>query len=505
MFKLNKKELLTILIIIILSLIGIITFWGTQGHILTDTGREFFIPEQMLNGQVLYKDIFNIYGALAYQINMLLYKFFGVNTLTLHIAGNIVGLGIIVLIYLVSRQILDRFYSILVSLVSIVIGIFKIGIFNYTVPYSFAVTYGLFCALIALYFICLFLKKEDKKYLYFSVFFAGSAFALKYDFALFLLIYPIICYLKNESIKTLLNLILVGLIIPICSFFTVFISGVNFNDFLNNVELFKQIAQAPSLTYFYKQAGVYLTWNKIISSPIYMYIGCLTLFLFFLKCKNIIKDKYSFIILLSIFFLSIKSLFLCDFHSYGLYSFPFLLIALFLLLSKYCFTNQRILKIVALICFLIFTVVFTNESLEKRKLLASKIETSKGWISSISENSSSHFLVNIILSKTKKTDKIAILPEGHLINFLTDRESDNYYGNLIPMYVEAFGEEKIINHYKNNQPEYFILTDRNMREYGKQYICSDYAQNLCTWILENYHVVYRIDGEPQYLMLRKNK
>ena len=118
-------------------------------------------------------------------------------------------------------------------------------------------------------------------------------------------------------------------------------------------------------------------------------------------------------------------------------------------------------------------MVFTNESLEKRKLLASKIKTSKGWISSISENSSSHFLVNIILSKTKKTDKIVILPEGHLINFLTDRESDNYYGNLIPMYVEAFGEEKIINHYKNNQPEYFILTDRNMREYGKQYICSE--------------------------------
>ena len=133
-----------------------------------------------------------------------------------------------------------------------------------------------------------------------------------------------------------------------------------------------------------------------------------------------------------------------------------------------------------------------------------KIKTDKGWISTASEKSSSKLLVDIILNKTEKTDKIVILPEGHMINFLTDRMSDNFYGNLIPMYVEAFGEDVIINHYKKNKPEYFILTDRDTSEYGKRYICTDYAQNLCSWILENYHVVYKIDGEPQYLVLRKN-
>ena len=87
--KWDKKEFVSFLIVIFLALIGIVLFWGKQGHILVDTGREFYIPEQMLSGQVLYKDIFNIYGALAYQINSLLFKIFGVGTLTLHVVGNI--------------------------------------------------------------------------------------------------------------------------------------------------------------------------------------------------------------------------------------------------------------------------------------------------------------------------------------------------------------------------------------------------------------------------------
>ncbi len=505
MNKIDKKEIFTFFSVILFTIIGIFIFWGTQGHIEVDTGREFYIPEQMLKGQALYKDIFNIYGALAYQINALLYNFWGVNTLTLHIAGNIVGLGIIALIYLVSRQILDRFYSVVISVVAIVIGIFKMGIFNYTVPYSFAVTYGLLSALIALYFISLFLKKEDKKYLYLSVFFAGTAFALKYDFAPFLLIYPIICYLQKENIKTFFKLVLIGLIVPFVSFLIVFLSGVNFNDFLNNVELFRKIAQAPSLTTFYLTTGVYVTFKNFFFNPLSWYIGVVTLILFLIKYKQIQKNKYHLIVLLSYFLLSLKALFICNLGRYGIYSFPFLLMALFLILSKYYFKNFKYLKlIIVIVCIIAFYVPLKNQ-INDRLLYLSKTVTSKGWISSASNKTSSKLLIDIILKNTNTADKIVILPEGHMINFLTGRLSDNYYGNLIPMYVETFGEKEIIEHYNQNKPEYFILTDRDTKEYGRQYICTDYAQNLCTWILENYHVVYRIDGEPQYLMLRKNQ
>ena len=504
MEKNNKIELFSFLGVMLLATIGVFTFWGLQGHVAVDSGREFYIPEQMLGGQVLYKDIFNIYGAFAYQINMVLYKLFGANTLTLHVFGNIVGLGIIALIYLSARQFLDRFYSILVAVVSIIIGIFKMEIFNYTVPYSFAVIYGMFCALISFYLMCSYYKNDDKKYLYYSVFFAGVAFALKYDFAPFLLVYPVICCIKKESVKTFIKLILIGLIIPVLSIGAVFLAGFGFNDFLVNIDLFRRISQAPSLTSFYQETGVYLTLNNFFFKPLFYYIGIVSLALFLVKSKKIFLDKYYFVVLLALFLLSTKSLFICNLKLYGIYSAPFLLMALILILSRYYFVRFKYLKV--LIVFLCVGCFFNSliKEFNYKNLYSMKIKTDKGWISTASEKSSSKLLVDIILNKTEKTDKIVILPEGHMINFLTDRMSDNFYGNLIPMYVEAFGEDVIINHYKKNKPEYFILTDRDTSEYGKQYICTDYAQNLCSWILENYHVVYKIDGEPQYLVLRKN-
>ena len=62
-------------------------FYGKQDVYLVDVGREAYIPWQMLKGQLLYKDIFNVYGALGYQINAILYYIFGVHLNTLYFAG----------------------------------------------------------------------------------------------------------------------------------------------------------------------------------------------------------------------------------------------------------------------------------------------------------------------------------------------------------------------------------------------------------------------------------
>ena len=43
----DKKELLSFLGVIVFALIGLFLFWGRQGDIATDTGREFYIPEQI--------------------------------------------------------------------------------------------------------------------------------------------------------------------------------------------------------------------------------------------------------------------------------------------------------------------------------------------------------------------------------------------------------------------------------------------------------------------------
>ena len=133
-----------------------------------------------------------------------------------------------------------------------------------------------------------------------------------------------------------------------------------------------------------------------------------------------------------------------------------------------------------------------------------KVQTPKGVMLFGRETHPTRLLLDIVSNKTKKDDSVVILPEGHIINFLTDRKTDDMYSNLIPMYVEAFGEKKIIEHYRQNMPTYFVISTENYSVYGKTFFCKDYALNFCSWVFNNYHLEYKIIGMPSYFVLRKN-
>ena len=60
--------------------------------ILSDRGREFLIPQEILNGQVPYKDISLIYFPLGFYINAMLYKLFGISIDTLLISQMILSI-----------------------------------------------------------------------------------------------------------------------------------------------------------------------------------------------------------------------------------------------------------------------------------------------------------------------------------------------------------------------------------------------------------------------------
>jgi len=112
-------------------------------------------------------------------------------------------------------------------------------------------------------------------------------------------------------------------------------------------------------------------------------------------------------------------------------------------------------------------------------------------------------LIKYIQSNTKKTDTIVIFPEGLLINFLTDRKSDNYYNSLIPLYVETFGEDDIIEHFKKTKPEYIIFNSWNNEEYYFKYICNDYALSFCDFVAKNYTKEKLIDEGFRYLIFKR--
>jgi len=77
MEKFRKSEYFPLTLLALVFVLFIPFFWLHQGILTIDTGRELYIPSRILSGELLYKDILNIYGALAYQINALLFAFSG--------------------------------------------------------------------------------------------------------------------------------------------------------------------------------------------------------------------------------------------------------------------------------------------------------------------------------------------------------------------------------------------------------------------------------------------
>ena len=89
------------------------------------------------------------------------------------------------------------------------------------------------------------------------------------------------------------------------------------------------------------------------------------------------------------------------------------------------------------------------------------------------------------------------------INFLTNTQSDGFYNSFLPLYAETFGEEKFIEHYKTNMPEYFIFNNLNMKDYYFEYICKDYGLKFCAFVQENYLLDKVIDNNFRYLIFKR--
>ena len=69
-FNKYKSIILPLILLLIFAVCTALT-WGKWGHIIYDCFREAVVPQALLDGKVLYRDITNLYPPLAYQFNAL--------------------------------------------------------------------------------------------------------------------------------------------------------------------------------------------------------------------------------------------------------------------------------------------------------------------------------------------------------------------------------------------------------------------------------------------------
>ncbi len=507
-----------VILINLLLLVCFIIFYGQFGNVFVDCFREAYIPEQMLKGNILYKNIFCIYPPFAYVFNALLFKIFGVNLNVLYFAGFFASALILNLIYQIGNKFLPQFYSLIITLLTISVLILSPNVFNTIFPYSFGIVYGLVFALFSVYFALN--KKFPLSYLMYSF-----AICSKYEF-LFLL--PAIIYLsgKKDIVKNIF-----GFTIPIIlTYLPLFLSGLTLSDLYNQLLIIIDISSTKTLHYYYKAAGlvfspqmsiIYLVnFIKILipilliskykniysvlflvvylfyfaSPALFVYIFPLILILFVYKFKTLNK-KQKFLIM-STLLISAKCFFALALKSYGVYYIPLGVLSIFILISK----NLKKSFLIVLIMLTLIYGVKNSVSLAKNN---QKISSQRGSIYTTTEYGNSiNEILNYIEENTSANDKIYIFPEMTALNFFTKRDNDNKLYSLIPMYVESFGEEGIIKRIEAKKPKYIVIVKYDTSEYFYKYFGEDYAKEIFKYIEENYTKVKEFESNELFMVYK---
>lgn len=520
-------------------ILGLLFFCGHYQGILIDFGREVYYPQRILQGKILYKDLFNIYGPLAYQINAVLYKFFGAKLSTLYGAGVLCSLLTVSGIFLIAKKFLSEFLSFGIGLFSLAVGVTTSVIFNFHFPYSWAVLYGLVAFLFSLYFLLNFCDDKNSTNLCISSFLAGICITCKYDFILYGII-VLFLIIKEKNFKALLSF----LSVPFISFGVLFIQGLRFSDLANFLIVIKAMAKSKTLTYFYQNSGIYFhpkalvtdfllflkfvipfsailagvslfNRNKIGSISLQIF-GWVTFLWFFTEKYQIAFgflplvllifalfsykkfDFKLFILVLSALAAGAKVFWVLILQSYGNYYVPIILIAFLALLFTYL--PKKLEKVVAIYVIIAGLFIFIS-NFSTLSLPQYKITTERGTIyTQKSIAGSTNQLINFLKNQNGNA---VIFPEGMSVNFLSNTISDDYYNSLLPLYVETFTEEKIINHYRENLPEYVIFNNLNMKDYYFKYICEDYALDFCRFVKDNYEMDKIIDNGFRYVIFKR--
>lgn len=527
----------------IFACIALAIFGGHYGNILQDVGREVYYPMRVLEGKVLYKDLFNIYGPFSYLFNAVLYKIFGAKLSTLYLSGAICAFGIISGVFLVAKRFLSEFLSFSIVFFTIVTGICATHLFNFTFPYSWAMLYGLLGFIYSLLFLLKFSDDKNSRWLYISTFLGGFCVANKYDF----LVYSLILFfviLKTRDWKIILKSTLAFLTVPVISFAILFLQGLNFQDLANSADILKAMSQSHTLKYFYTLIGLYfrpvilpymlvflltcaipfgglilaeklhgkhkilsviifivcIIFAYIITNPMeFSYLPLLLTILAICSIKKLITMPSVLIVVTSALTISLKTFWGLTYLTYGNYYMPTILIAffavLFLCIKKDYQKSAGIFLIATALC------IFTNNL---KSLPVYKIKTDVGSIYTYEKTGkSTNELIKYINENTDQTDRIVIFPEGLIVNFLTNRKAEDFYNSMLPMYVEVFTEEKIIEHFQKSMPEYIILNNQSMKDYYYEYICTDYAQSFCSFVNGNYTQKAQINGAINYLIYKR--
>ena len=543
-------------IIAFLFLINIFIFNGKMINIHTDFGRELLFSKMVSQGAVLYRDIFNTFVCpFSYLFNGFVLKFAPVNIGTFYTLGAINCAVILSCIYFISKKFLSTMVSTILTVFVMYYCCFYAGLMNFLTPYSYAIVYGLGACLVSVLLYLEFLQTDKKLFLYLSFLFGGLSAACKYEFCLYGLFLLVFFFVKKCDFKTILYSILSFLFVPFICAGILLLQGLNFQDISAYLSLLKDFLHQPYLKTVYALT-CYLNKDSLISAAkTFLAAGCLFLLFYKLYKNDSLPVKflrrllwgilivavflyfplteyfsYSFfgfltyaVLILSLFkirelkndknilfltgaalVISLKSFWFLSSNFYGRYFLPLLIVSFIVILKSFYFTQKKSSRVFektfcAILIFLSFSAFRLN--LVALVLKDRTINTQYGTVSvTKTEESVLKPLSTYIVNNTKAQQKLVVLGQAPLLNFLTGRDSMPLYSHYDEAIAGAYGTDRIIRAYFKDKPDYIVVFDGK----DKNSYCKTYGKDICQWVFENYILEKEFGiSEIAYVLRRK--
>lgn len=159
--------------------------WGTWPDVQIDFGRELYVPWQLSQGKVLYRDIPHVYGPLSHYANALLFRCFGVGLQTLVLANLALLTLLLVLIYRLLTLVASRLAATVACLTFVLLFAFGqyvgVGNFNFVTPYSHEMTHAVILAFAAIALLAAHIRRRSPAMLFLSGTALGLCFLTKIE------------------------------------------------------------------------------------------------------------------------------------------------------------------------------------------------------------------------------------------------------------------------------------------------------------------------------------
>ena len=120
--------------------------WGRCPELITDFGREAYVPWRITQGEVLYRDVNYFNGPLSPYLNAALFEVFGASLRTMKVANATLAVIAALLVYGMTRRIGDALGGLVMGVTFAVLfaaaHLMGMGNFNWLTPYSHDLTHG---------------------------------------------------------------------------------------------------------------------------------------------------------------------------------------------------------------------------------------------------------------------------------------------------------------------------------------------------------------------------